>query len=227
MERSAMKKLIYTVNYGNYDYLLEPEIFTSDWDYVVVTDNINLKSKNWNILHYDEPDLQRWLIARKSKILVSDFFPEYDISIFIDAMYRVNVDLNEFIRNKINQSSDIAFAQHHERHCVYQEIKECYVKGKINQKYRDKIIKKYQAEQIPKDSGLFQCGCMIRWHNRENLDLFNQKWFEETKFTARDQISFMYIYNKFRIISLSVFSNEELKGNMINIGLNRKCKQKK
>ena len=221
-----MKKLIYTVNFGNYDYLLEPQVVTPDWDYVVVTDNKNLKSKNWNALYFDEPELPRWLIARKPKILMNDFFPNYDLSIFIDSMYKVNIDLDRFILNKVN-NADLAFAQHHERHCVYKEIQVCCDVGKITKEKRDKIIEKYKREGIPQQSGLFQCGCMIRWHNRENLDRFNRLWYEETRFTVRDQISFIYIYNKFRIISLSVFSNTELLQKMINIGLDRKSKKKK
>ena len=218
-----MKRLIYTVNFGDYDYLLEPEVITPGWDYVVVTDKKDIDSK-WTPYYFNE-NLPGWLLARKPKILLNEFFPDYDISIFVDAMYRVNTDLNKLIENKLSSYSDIALPQHNERHCVYEEIEACFRCGKMSRDLADKIISKYKYEGLQPKGGLTQCGFMIRSHHRKNLDEFNRLWYQETKFTTRDQISFMYICWKYNLISYNLFSVLELDNKIINITSKRKCKQ--
>lgn len=216
-----MNKLIYTINYGNYDPIHKPKIITPGWDYVCVTDNPK-SGTGWNMLPYDN-DMPRWLIAREPKIKFDKFFPEYDISIYIDGGYMVNVDLNWFLEGKLSESADMALQQHPSRHCIYNEINACVVHTRMTKQKASEIELKYKGEGVPKCEGMTQNGIIIRKHNRGNLNKFCDMWFEETKFTTRDQLSFMYTYHKNKIISFNLFSaygmEDQFKLNRHNNGL--------
>jgi len=202
-----MRKLIYTINFGRYDPIRKPLVVTPGWDYVCVTD-FPRPDTGWNIMAYNN-DMPRWLIAREVYIKHSKFFPDYDLSIMIGGQYDINCDLDEFLEGKLSDSADMAIMQHPERFCVYDEIHACVVHGKIRKPLAGKIADKYKNEGIPKREGMIQAGIIIRKHDRPNLDKFNDLWFEETKFTTRDQISFMYTYHKHKIISYNTFSAYE------------------
>jgi len=206
-------KLIYTVNIGGYDSIKPPKVITPGWDYVYVTDSPKLNT-GWNIMVLKRGP-SPFLTSRLPKIKVNEFFPEYDLSIYIDSSMEINVDLNEFIKGKMSKSADMAVLQHHERYCIYDEIKACVACGKITKEKASEIEKKYKSEKIPKHGGMTANRVLIRKHNRKNLDLFNKLWFEETKFTLRDQLSFIYTYYKTRLISFDLFSNDEIKNKLI------------
>lgn len=215
-----MKKVCYTINFGNYDILQEPKVITPGWDYVCITDNPKLKTK-WDILHYDN-DMPRWLIAREAYIKHNKFLKDYDLSIMVGGQYSVNVNLDEWMKNRISDSADMALAQHNQRFCVYREIDACVAFNKMTDQKRIEIYKKYISAGLQEEFGLVQCGVIIRKHNRPNLDKFSDLWFEETKFTTRDQVSFMYTYFKHRIISYNLFSAKEFGRKIFNVGKKRK-----
>lgn len=204
-----MKKLIYTCNYGNYDGIHEPEIKTPGWDYVLVTNNPKLESKEWDIL-YHRSNLSNFLASREPKLRHNMLFSDYDLSIYVDAAVQVNVNLDNFIENRISDSADMAISQHPVRHCVYDEIKACVVHMRLSEKKADIIRLNFMDDGIPKSEGLVQCGIIIRKHNRPDLDKFGKLWFEKTKFTMRDQLAFMHTYHKHRIISFNMFSAYEI-----------------
>ena len=204
-----MRKLIYTSNFGRYDTIRPPLVITPGWDYVCVTD-FPRPDTGWNTMAYNNPKMPRWLIAREPKIKFNDFFPNYDISIYIDSSMEINTNLDNFLEGKLSDSADMAIMQHPERHCVYNEIYACVVHDRISKADSAKISNKYRAEEIPKIGGMTENRVIIRKHDRPNLDKFCDLWFEETKFTTRDQISFMYTYYKNRIISFNLFSAQEV-----------------
>ena len=137
------------------------------------------------------------------------------MSIYVDAAVRVCVDLDDFIENRISDSADMAISQHPVRHCVYDEIKACVVHMRLSEKKAKEIRLKYMDDGIPKSEGLVQCDIIIRKHDRHNLDYFCRQWFEATKFSMRDQLAFMYTYNKYRVISFNMFSAYEIDEMMI------------
>ena len=209
-----MKKLIYTIHFGNYDKARSPKIKTPGWDYVMVTDNPNLKVEGWDMLHF-ESSHPNWLKAREVFIKHNMLFSDYDLSIMCGGQYEVNVDLDDFLAKKISDTADMAIAQHPARFCLYQEVAACVLYNKITKGQANQIMRAYQPVGVPKEFGLVQTGVMIRKHDRDNLDRFSRLWFEETKLTTRDQISFMYVYWKERLISFDLFSTHELDGRFI------------
>ncbi len=202
-------KLIYTIHFGDYDKPRPPKVKTPWWDYVMVTDNPDLKVEGWDMLYY-ESDLPRWLVAREVIIKHNMLFKDYELSIMCGGQYEVNVNLDDFLEGKLSDSADMAIAQHPARLCIFQEIDACVFYDKITKEHANEIRRRYQPMGVPKEFGLVQTGVMIRKHDRPNLDRFSRLWFEETKFTTRDQLSFMYVYWKERLISFDLFSTQEL-----------------
>ncbi len=198
-----MKKLIYTCNYGNYDTVKNPIIKTLGWDYVMVTDT--QKDADWDVVVW-ETNNPKWLAAREVKLMPELMFSDYDITIYIDASMQINTDLDEYIK-RLSKTADMAMAQHPQRFCVYEEIKACVTHKRLLPIQSKEIYNRYKAQDIPEMGGLFQCGVMIR-RNNNHMNYFGRKWFEETKFTHRDQIAFMHTYHEFPI-SLSPFSAYE------------------
>lgn len=205
----GIKKLLYTINFGGYDKARPPKIKTPGWDYVMVTDNPSLKVKGWDMLHFESKH-PMWLQAREVYIKHNMLFGDYGLSIMCGGQYEVNVDLDLFLEGKMSKSADMAIAQHPARLCIYREIDACVHHLKISPEKANEIRKKYKQEGVPKEFGQVQCGVIIRKHDRHNLDRFSRLWFEETKFTTRDQLSFMYVYWKERLISFDLFSTQEL-----------------
>lgn len=199
-----MRKLIYTSIFGGYDRIHHPKTITHGWDYVCVTDKPRTGT-GWNILPYNN-DMPRWLIAREPKIKFHNFFNDYDISIYVDGSIDVDMNLDEFVEKNISESADMALMQHPARLCVYNEIHACVVHKKVSKGKASEIEARYKSERIPKLGGMVQCGIIIRKHDRPNLKKFCDLWFEETKFTTRDQLSFMHTIEKNKIISYNLFS---------------------
>jgi len=200
----TLKKLIYTCNYGNYDDIKEPIINTPGWDYVMATDTPQ-KTKRWNVV-VRKSDYPVWLGAREIKLMPELLFADYDLTIYIDASITVNVDLDEYVK-RLSENADMAVSQHPQRFCVYEEIKACVKHLRITPEQSKKIYNKYKDDGITEMGGLVQCDIMIRKNNK-HLNYFGKRWFEETRFTTRDQIAFMHTYHRFPI-SLSLFSAYE------------------
>ena len=206
-----MKKLIYTVHYGNYDNLWEPTFITYGWDYIVVTDNRYLKSSFWNVMYYKET-LPPWLMARKVFILHNMLFSEYDLSIFIGGQYQVVNYLDSFIRNK--QGKSIYLMGHPERSCIWEELDACLYHKKISRGQHKEVKRLFTRDKIPRNYGMVQTGVMIRNHNDESLTEFTNQWYDNTKKMYRDQLSFAYTWH-YNPIDYGTYDEKELKGNFI------------
>ena len=200
-----MKKLIYTVHFGQYDNLWEPTFIAAGWDHVVVTDNIYLKSKYWNVVYYKET-LPPWLLARKVKILFNELFAEYDMSIYIDGSIQITNYIDAFVKGL----GDFSVTTHPERECVYDEIEACVRHLRLTREKADELKKRYRAEGIPERQGLYQCDVIVRNHRNEKVQEFCTRWYEETKKAQRDQIAFMHTLHYYPI-EITPFTVGELR----------------
>ena len=122
-------KVCYSVNMGGYDEIYDPIIMTPGWDYIYLT-NTNAVSTKWEVRKFDD-NMNNYLLSRLPKIKTYDFFPEYDISIYLDANVEIKTNLDEFIKDKLTNNADAAMIQHPERHCIYNEIMACVIYNKI------------------------------------------------------------------------------------------------
>jgi len=170
------------------------------------TDNPNLKSKHWQIVHYDEPDLPRWLMARKVYIMSHMFMPDYDLTVLIGGQMRVNCNLDDFVRGKTG--ADMAVARHPDRSTVQEEISACVRLKKFSRAHARKLRKRYHGVR---DIRLPQLAVIIRTRVPPE---FEQLWYDETAIARRDQIAFCHCASQVEI-NLQYYSWAEIPGNFI------------
>lgn len=192
-----MTKAIYTAITGNYDKLKEPKIVTAGWDYICFTNNPNdVTSDFWDVRYAEDLDIDVARLSKKIKILVHEFLPEYDLTFWHDASLTINVNLDEFVKEKHQGSFSVM--KHPARHCIYKEaftvIKEKIAPERIVKAQTDR----YRQAGFPDLLGLTANGLMIREQGVDKK--FFQLWFNEVKNGCiRDQLSFMYVMWKYPI----------------------------
>lgn len=180
--------IIYTAIFGKYDDLKEPTFITPGWRYVCYTDQ-DIKSNAWKIIH--KPCLpegpQR--TARYYKIMFHNHI-ESNRSIWVDASFQINCDLNEWVRKKmLGQFTTIT---HPFRNCVYEEINTCIAEGrgepdKLRKQYQD-----YEVKGLPRNNGLVSSGILMRDKTHSTMALCEYWWSELQRRSVRDQLAFAY-----------------------------------
>ena len=89
------KVIIYTAIFGGYDELVEPDYIPEDCDFVCFTDSTHFKSDVWDIRvvkpYYEEPVRNSRYYKTKPHV----FFPDYEISLWIDGT--INVKKNRLL----------------------------------------------------------------------------------------------------------------------------------
>ena len=142
------RKVIYTCLTGGYDRLEQPAAVAPDWDYVCFTDTEG-QDGVWQLrkIPFESPDPV--VRSRYPKILPHKALPEYKYSVYMDANLRI-VDA-EFYRIADRLITDeIPFAQveHPDRDCVYEELKYCYLKDKVDTRTAFRLYRKWTGEGL-------------------------------------------------------------------------------
>lgn len=206
-----MKKVVYTAITGAYDQLIDPRVITPDFEYICFTNNKNLISRAWKIIHVEEPDLDNVRFARKIKILFHKYLQNADFSIWVDGNFTINCDLNKFL-SCYYKGGDFATFEHPDRNCFYEEAKACIRLKKDNANLINKQVAQYQSEGFPKDFGMISSGLMIRKHDNLDIQNFMELWFDQVLHRSRrDQLSFTYTLWKHPIHAQLLPFNEVLK----------------
>lgn len=165
-----------------------PRVITPGWDYVCITDQEYITEPGpWQIER-----ISRGAVSIMGQKLTSRYFkigfpPEADVSIYIDATYKIAGDLNEFVAG---MDDGIHMTPHPQRSSVYKELEVVKSKQLDNLDKIDKIIERYKEEGFEDNHGLYRCGVIVRVGNQRG---FNQIWWEEIKKSSwRDQPSAPY-----------------------------------
>lgn len=189
------KKLVYTVLTNNYE---SPAKIVKDegWDYICYTDSKTLKSDQWTV-----KQLPNWVMElpknkrqRIVKILPHIFFPEYDISLYIDANVGIVAKntLDTFVEKYLKDNL-VAIPKHPQRDCVYEE---CLVVRKSKKDTSNAAVFQYERyldEGMPGHWGLWETNIMFRRHNNPDCIKMMTKWALELMMGShRDQLSVSY-----------------------------------
>ena len=154
-----MRKVIYTINFNNYEPVREPVIITPGWDYVMITDN-DLKSKHWDIKKI-ESSYNSHITARNTFINSQKYFSDYDLIVMIGGQIQVNCNLDNFIEKYINLDYDINILNHC-RNCVYKEADEIKKFMKNSVDMINLQMKRYRDDGMPEKFGLWASGIIVR-----------------------------------------------------------------
>lgn len=191
--------VVYTAITGNYDRLKAPLFVDDNLHYICYTNNPSIKSKIWNVEFIKNDNMDNVHLARYIKINPHLFFPEYEVSIWVDGKYQIKDDLREYILRYQKQSSILCFP-HPEQSCVSDELAACILWKKGNKKNMIIQVADYFKKGYPINNGLFETGCMVRFHNNDSVKKIMSEWENDiTGYSVRDQLSFPYICwkNKF------------------------------
>lgn len=187
-----MRKAVYTVITGGYDTVKTfPK--AEGWDYILFTDDRELKSDFWQVRHIDKSD-NPVKQQRDIKIRPHHYLPEYYLTCYIDASHTLTKDLNEFVRTFYK--GGMLVAKHNSRNCVYQEAKQILRLGKAKKEDVDRQMNHYYKERF-RTNVLYETGFMIR---DKSVDKLMDHWAAQVqRFTHRDQLSLPYSVKQTRI----------------------------
>ena len=189
------RKVIYTCLTGGYDRLEQPAAVAPDWDYVCFTDTDG-QDGVWQLrkIPFDSPDPV--VRSRCPKILPHIVLPEYEYSVYLDANIRI-ADAGFYRIADRLIADEITFAQveHPDRDCVYEELRYCYLKNKINTRTAFRLHRKWTRERLPRHSGLYENNLIFRRHNITEARALDEAWWKG--FSAgipRDQLCLQPIF---------------------------------
>ncbi|MEI6697065.1 MAG: glycosyltransferase domain-containing protein [Bacteroidota bacterium] len=207
-EKIKNKKVIYTIIFGEYDYLKEPEFISPDFDYICFTDIPDLKSEIWKIKLIklkNKTNLKRCaaaLITNPFKYLA-----KYDLSVLVGGQISIHCDISEFIRTVLPLYKSIAIMHHPVRDCIYEEAEAVLELKKEFQCVVNKQMDKYRRLRYPEHNGLVSSGIVVRRHNDKKLKKHCKLWHQEIKkHSQRDQLSFNFVLWKYKLIDPAYFS---------------------
>lgn len=195
-----MKKVVYTVIFGNYDTIKE---FNKQkgYDYYLFTDNITIINKtksNWTLVPIpDEIKKLKISNVRKQRYLKLHphlYFSHYNLSIYIDACFIIKGELDEFLLRIFSPKYYLFTLEHPNRSSIYKEIEKVSSLQKDKTEITNRVYKRYIKENFTNNSGLIESCLLIRKHNEPDCINFMKEWYEEIKkYSHRDQLSFNYI----------------------------------
>ncbi len=185
--------VVYTSIYGDYDSLLDPEYTSEGIEYICFTNNRDIRSDVWSVF-YEEFDYESNVMgAKKYKVFPNRYFSEYEVSVWVDGKFLIKSDLRDYI-DKYNRTSTILCFPHYDRVCAYEEAAMCVHTGLGEKSLILAQIADYHNEGYPVDNGLYEMGCIVRWHNDPTVIRLMEEWDKQIKkYSYRDQISFPYV----------------------------------
>ena len=140
-----MKKVIYTCLTGGYDRLEQPAAVAPDWDYVCFTDTEG-QDGVWQLrkIPFESPDSV--VRSRYPKILPHKALPEYKYSVYLDAnLCIVDAEFYRIADRLIADEIPFAQVEHPDRDCVYEELRYCYLKDKVDTRTAFRLHRKWTA----------------------------------------------------------------------------------
>jgi hypothetical protein len=200
-----MKIIVYTTNLGGYDELYSPP----KWEHIVQPE----------YLYYTDGEApDGWIKIPMPKgnrkdsryyKINSHLLPPHDVSIYIDACYKIKKPLNQLVN--FVEETDIAICPHHHR-TFRRHAEMCIELGLDDKETIQKQIIKYGDLQVP----LTENSLIIRKNNAIIKELNELWWREYLEGSQRDQLSLPYaleqVKPKLTILPFSARDNKYLHG---------------
>lgn len=189
------KKLLYTILVDEYDHLNEIPRKKANWDYVCFTDNPDLKSDTWEIRLLKNPlDLDPTRLSRYYKIHNHLIDQTYDISVYVDANFRIRGDLDCFLENSLADQHPLSIMLHPFHHSLTQEVELCMDLKKDKEELLQAQYDFYVNEQKFMDTlPHIAASVIIRQTRDPNVIHLMEVWFKQlVSWSKRDQVAFNY-----------------------------------
>jgi len=182
---------VYTALTGNYDDVNEILYKEDGADYYLFTNNKSLTSSTWQIIYVDS-ELDNVLLSREIKMLPHKYLDaKYDASIYVDANAVIYSEISP-LANFLTEKVVLAVTRHDERNKVREEIDAIAELKKVNLEAALEQYIRYVAEGFKDESGLTECGILVRNHHDVELQKVMEAWWKEFQNgIRRDQISLL------------------------------------
>ena len=186
------KECIYTVLIGEYEDLnKQPAFLGSNLKKYCLTDNINLKSDDWEI-RFIEPLFSTDPVRsqRALKIQPHLYFPEFEKSIYIDNSVILK-KLPEDLLALLGEGVDLFAFEHSFRETLFDEFIEVATLGLDDQ---SRIYEQLNHLQLTYPNALAErpiwTGFLLRDHTSARAKLFSDIWYANVlRYSRRDQLS--------------------------------------
>lgn len=157
---------------------------TKKFDYIVYTDN-KYENKTWT--YRKIPDKLKTLPPKKIeyyiKMKAHEFFPDYEVSIWIDHKVKIVGNLTEYLVRFLNPIDAVYMTQHPTWRDLYKEGLNLIQTKQFNDTHDllKNTLKRYEKEGFPKKKGVVESRVLIRFHNYVNSTRLMDCWWDEVK----------------------------------------------
>lgn len=189
------KKLLYTILVGDHDYLNEIQTKIAGWDYVCFTDNATLKSDTWEIRFLENSlDLDPVRLSRYYKINNHLIDQTYDISVYVDANFRIRGNLDCLLGNSLADTRPLSMFLHPFHHSLAQEVELCIeLKKDREELLRDQYDFYVKEQQFIDALPHIAASVIIRKTRDPSVIRLMEIWFQQlVNWSRRDQVAFNY-----------------------------------
>ena len=194
------KTIIYTVITGNYDTIKQPLVVEEGVEYVLFTNNPEIKDAGvWRVVHIPSELWQgrtesenNILLSRKVKILAHKYLPDdAEWSIYIDADMLIKGPLTRLL-NDLHEDTLFAACRHSYCKSVNEEINDLKTKGMVDVTQIENQWQRYVEWGFKDDLGISENGLLIRRHKDARVTQLMELWWKEYQNGClRDQVSLM------------------------------------
>lgn len=186
----SLKRVVYTVLFGNYDTLTNPRVKAKGVDYICLVDSDDVPvPSGWEKMVVDNPHSTAVRGQRAYKIWPYEVLPGYIQYLYVDASYNIIRDVTPLF----NDCSGFMIKPHPKRSCVYDEAVAVIDLKKDTEDVVAAQMARYEENQMPYLFGCWESGILLRDKSPEALDI-SRRWLSELMDGShRDQLSLPYV----------------------------------
>lgn len=198
---SGTRSLVYTSVFRGYDKVFPPRILEDGLDYVIVTDDPELRVAGWKTMVVDPQRIRSQGANRYYKMLAHRVLPGYDYSLYVDGNIRLLGRTSEVLSKFKASRAALGLYRHPSRSSVAEEIKACVAGLKIAaSELAQEEFAAYVEDGFADDVGLVETGIVYKNHSHAALDSAMALWWSlYDRYGTRDQISLPYVQWKTRV----------------------------
>ena len=201
-----MKKyVIYSVCVGNYDDILQPLVIDNRFDYVLFSNDFEEQQIGvWQVRPIPIPqeisknDMKR--LSRYPKTHPETMLPEYEASLYMDMNIQIkDAYIYERFIELVTKRVEYAGIKHFRHDNIYDHAFDM-VNWNLEHDYNMFRICQYiRHHGYTRNGGLNENNIIFRMHTKKMQKVNEEWWRMIVYFSHRDQFSYMYILNKYRI----------------------------
>jgi hypothetical protein len=189
------RKVIYTCLTGGYDRLEQPAVVDPSWDYICFTDTEG-RDGVWQLrrIPFESPDpVAR---SRYPKLLAHKVLPEYEYSVYMDANLCITgAEFYHLVDRCITDEEVFAQVEHPERDCLFDELRYCYLKDRIDTRTAFRLHRQWTEAKLPRHAGLYENNLIFRRHNITEARALDEAWWKAfASGIPRDQLCLMPVF---------------------------------